>query len=324
MLDDTIASARSRGLRVALKIGLAYRNLVHYFQTDYPSAEAACVEGLAVATEMGDGFYALAARMFLGLARANLGRVSEALDDFTDAIAVARRNDDRYWLPRLVSHLGWVHRELGALHRAREHDNEAVRLARAQPVWGPESEALLNLCVDDVRQGHAERASELLAELQARAAASPWMRWVSELRLAAAAAEHWSVRGDHERTLEHAARLADVARSLGARGYRCAAFRMQAEVALARGGDVEPAARNLRAALAELRVTPAPLEVWKSARLIALLLRRLGDEDGARIAFAEAARAIGTIAAGTRDESLREGFLGLPQVSEVLAAPPPA
>jgi len=136
--------------------------------------------------------------MFVGLSRANLGRISEALDDFADAIALARRNDDWYWLSRLTSHLGWVHRELGALGRAREHDAEAVRLAREQ-VWGPKPEVLLNLCVDYVREGRAEEASALLADLQARAAESSWLRWMSDLRLAAASAEHWAARGDQER-----------------------------------------------------------------------------------------------------------------------------
>jgi hypothetical protein len=47
-------------------------------------------------------------------------------------------------------------------------------------------------------------------------------------------------------------------------------------------------------------------------------------KEGARAAFAEAACAVRTIAAGTREDSLREGFLGLPGVREVLEALPPA
>ena len=54
------------------------------------------------------------------------------------------------------------------------------------------------------------------------------------------------------------------------------------------------------------------------------LSTRLGDEEGARAAFAEAACAVKTIAAGTREDNLREGFLGLPGVREVLEALPPA
>lgn len=258
--------------------------------------------------------------MFLGLARANLGRISEAVDDFTDAIAIAQRNDDRYWLPRLVSHLGWVHRELGALERAREYDTEAVRMARDRPVPGPEVEVLLNLCVDDVRVGRAEQASALLAQLHARAAESSWLRWLSELRLTAASAEHWVARGDHSRAVEHAARLAEMAERLGARNYRCTAERIRAGVALERGEDLSGAAARLEAALVELRRAPAPLEAWKSARLLAVLRRRLGEEDAARAAFAEAARSVRTIACGVRDEALREGFLRLAPVREVMVS----
>jgi tetratricopeptide (TPR) repeat protein len=214
-----------------------------------------------------------------------------------------------------------VHRELGALERAREYDTEAVRLAREQPVsWAPEPEALLNLCVDDVRMGRTEQASVLLAELQAKAAESEWFRWMNELRLEAVSAEHWAARGDRERANEHAERLAELAQRLGARNYRCAAERIRAGAALERSEDVAVAAARLEAALAELRRTPAPLEAWKSARLLAVLRRRLGDEDAARAAFAEAARSVRTIAAGVRDEGLREGFLRLAAVREVLEA----
>jgi tetratricopeptide (TPR) repeat protein len=318
VLDGAIASARRRGPRVALEIALNYRAFVHYWQTEYAAAETTSVETLSIATELGDGFHALAARMFLGLSRANLGRISEAVDDFTDALAVARRNDDRYWLPRFVSHLGWVHRELGSLERAREYDAEAVRLARDRTAHGPEIDALLNLCVDDVRVGEAERASLLLPELEARAAGSSWLRWMSELRLAAAAAEHWAARGDHGRAGEHAARLAEMAQRLGSRDYRCAADRIRGGAALATGEDVSAAAAHLEASLVRLRGTPAPLEAWKSARLLAGLRCRLGEDAAARAAFTEAARSVRTIAAGVRDDGLREGFLHLDAVREVL------
>jgi hypothetical protein len=187
-------------------------------------------------------------------------------------------------------------------------------------VQGPEVEVLLNVCVDDVREGRAEQASVLLAELQAKAAENSWLRWLSELRLAAASAEHWAVRGDRGRAVEHAARLAEMAQRLGARNYHCAAERIRAEMTLESGEDVAAAAARLEAALAQLRRTPAPLEAWKSARLLAVLRRRLGEEDAARAAFAEAARSVRTIASGVRDEALREGFLRLAPVHEVLEA----
>jgi hypothetical protein len=88
---------------------------------------------------------------------------------------------------------------------------------------------------------------------------------------------------------------------------------------LARGEDLRSAASDLETALAGLRKSPAPLEAWKACRVLALLKRRLGDEAGARASFEEAARSVRTIAAGTRDEMLRAGFLALPEVLEVLS-----
>ncbi|HEX9186384.1 MAG TPA: hypothetical protein VGB87_04890, partial [Vicinamibacteria bacterium] len=285
---------------------------------EYAAAEALSVEAESLAREQGDGFYVLGAGMFKGLARANLGRMSEALDDFADSIALGRRNHDRFWLPRLASHLGWVHRELGALVRARELDAEAVRIAGEPTAWGPEGEVLLNLCLDDVRDGHPERASALLADLEARANESSWLPWMSQLRVAAAVAEHWTVRGDHSRALGRAERVSALARRLGARDYACAAERFRAGVALENGEGLDSAASALGAALADLRVHPAPLEAWKSARVLGVLRQRLGDDEGSRAAFAEAAAAVRTIAAGVRDDGLRERFLSLPHVRDVV------
>jgi tetratricopeptide (TPR) repeat protein len=317
VLDDVIARSRPGGLRSALKIALGLRGLVHYWQTEYHAAEAVSEQAVAAALDVGDGFYAAAGRMFLSLARAQLGRISEALDDFHDAVAQARRNGDHYWLPRTLSHLGWIHRELGAFDRSREWNAQALAVAQEQLVWGPEGEALLNMVVDDVHGGRAEAASELIARLEAKGAQKAWMRWMNDLRLASVASQHWLARGELDRAEEHAAHLVGIARRLGSRDYLCTAERVRAEAALARGQGLAAAEGRLAGALDALRLAPAPLEAWKSARVLATVRRRLGDDAGARDAFALSAAAVETIAAGTRDETLREIFLAQPAVREV-------
>lgn len=318
LLDDVIESSRRRGLRVPLKLALAYRGFVHYWQTEYQAAEATNAEAAAAAVDLGDGFSALVARMFLGLSRGHLGRMSEALEDFHDARAAAERNDDRYWRPRIVSNIGWLHRELGLLDSARDWDSQALALARVGGP-GPEVEALLNLYLDDVRSGRVEPAEARLAELEQASSRKPLLRWMSDLRLATAAAEHWLARGVADRAEEHALRLARTAATLGARNYACSAERIRAEAALGRGTGLDEAASRLASALDALARTPAPLETWKSARVLALVRRRLSDEAGARAAFGRAVAAIETIAAGTRDEDLRTRFLSQPAVREVLS-----
>ncbi|HSD26692.1 MAG TPA: AAA family ATPase, partial [Vicinamibacteria bacterium] len=318
-LDDVITSARASGAASALGTGLWYRGFVHYWRTEYAAAEALSAEGALLAEELGNGFEALGARMFEGLARVNLGRVSEALATFQAALSLAERNRDSFWGPRLVSHLGWVHRELQDPEGAHALDTRALQAARDTPrPWTPESEALVGLVVDDVRAGRPDRATELLAGLEAGARQATWMRWMSELRLEAAAAEHWAARGDFERAVERAARLLGIAQSLGARTYCCAAERVRLEAALHTGAGIDAASRRLAAWLAELEAFPAPLEAWKSGRVLGLALERLGRGAEARRAFEAAASAIRTIAEGTRDEALRSGFLASPPVREIL------
>jgi len=318
-LDDVITLAREGGAAAALQDGLWYRGFVHYWQSEYQAAEVLCTEGSLIAEELGDAFGVLAARMFAGLSRVNLGHTSEALATFEQALSLAERNGDSFWRPRLVSHLGWVRRELQAPERAREFDARALEIARESPhPWTPESDALIGLCVDDARAGHPDRSAELLARLEADARQGSWIRWMSELRLEAAAAEYWAARGDFDTAASRATRLLEIARSLGARTYCCNAERVRLEAALHTGAGIEAAAVRLAAALAEFEVFPAPLEAWKSARVLGCAFERLGRGPEARRAFDTAAQAVRTIAEGTHDEELRSGFLASPQVREVL------
>jgi len=218
-----------------------------------------------------------------------------------------------------MSHRGWVHRELQDPERARAFDTRALEMARENPSpWTSEADALINLCVDDVRLGHPDRATELLARLEAGARKGTWFRWLNELRLEAAASEHGLARGDYDAAVDRAGRLLQIARSLGARTYCCAAERVRAEAALATGAGLQAAAERLATTLAELEPFPAPLEGWKSGRVLGLVHDRLGNAREARRAFASAAQAVQTIAAGTHDNSLRQGFLASPDVREVL------
>jgi tetratricopeptide (TPR) repeat protein len=318
-LDAVILEARTSGSQAALQLGLVLRGFVHYWQTEFEPCEARMAEALALCEERGDGFWAFAVRMFQGLARANRGRMSEGLRDLEQAEVFAARNGDRYWQPRLVSQQGWIHRELAAFQKARELDARALELARENPSpWTPEVDALLNLCVDDVRAGNPEAASDTLAILEDGTRTRDMFRWMSELRREQVATEHHAASAAYEATGRRATRLENVARRLGARNYLCTAARFGADVALAAGGDCRQALTKLEHALAALRDYPAPLETWKSRRVLGLLRRRLGDERSARAAFATSAADIDVLLRGTTQPELRESFLSSPAVREVI------
>jgi tetratricopeptide (TPR) repeat protein len=318
-LDELIAFARESGAPAALSLALCYRGFVHYWRSEYDAAEALTTEAALIAEELGDAFNTLTARMFAGLSRVNRGRMSEGLAEFQQAVSLAERNRDSVWGPRLVSHLGWVRRELQQPALAHEFDARALEMARENPSpWTAEADALINLCLDEADSDHPNRAAELLARLEAGARQSTWFRWVNELRLEAAAAQHWAARGDFVRANDRAERLLDVARPLRARTYCCTAERVRAQAALHTGTGIEAAAGRLAAALAEFDKLPAPLEAWKSGRVLGSVWDALGNEPEARRAFEDAARAIRTIADGTEDLELRSGFLASPPVREVL------
>jgi tetratricopeptide (TPR) repeat protein len=322
LLDGVIEAARADAVPVALQLGLTYRGLIHYWQAGYDAAETHMGEAARIAADR-EAFDFLGTRMFVGLARVKLGRISAGIDEFLAAITLARRNNDSFWLPRLVSQVGWAHREILATERAREFDTEAHRLWReTAPPSTPETEALLVLAIDAVRLGDVDEASALLAELKARPHGG-WFQWITELRLAAVTAEHWATCEEWDRTVETADHLLDLARRLGARDYRCGAERWRAEAALARGQDLEAAARRLHEALTGLHRSPAPLESWRAGRVLGLVYRRLGDEEAAHRAHATAATDVHTIAEGIVDTGLREGFLAAPPVREVLDAKTP-
>jgi tetratricopeptide (TPR) repeat protein len=323
LLDGVIEAARADGPAVALQLGLMYRGLVHYWQAEFEAAEVLMEEASRIAADR-SAFDFLATRMFVGLSRIKLGRISEGIQVFLEAIALARRNSERFWLPRLVSYLGTAHREIQAPERALEFDTEAHRLMQEAGIpQSREIETLVVLAHDAVRLGDLEQASALLAELEEKATDEQWFGWMDELRVSAVSAERWAASGEWEKATAAADRLERIARRLGARDYRCAAERVRAEMALARGEAVEAAARRLTRAMAEVRRSAVPLETWRAGRVLGRVRRHLGDEAGAVEAFAAAAEAVHTIAAGINNAPmLREGFLAAEPVREVLDATP--
>ncbi len=317
LLEDGLAVAKQLGQKPLLLEATALRGALHYWHSEYALAEARLSEAQGLAHELRDGFRLLWVSRLLGLARGNLGRISEALACFREGIDTARRNGDHFWLPTLSSHMGLMHKELQDVQGAIEHDREGLRLAQAHGSGEAESGALLNLGVDYTLAGELERALEFLEEAQATAPKN-WFAWLTELRLLSALAAHWLARGEHRRASEHAARLLQAARRHGALTYVVASHRLSAESALL-AGDSSMAAAWLEQARAALGSAPAPLEAWRVHALDGRCHAALGDGAGASAAWGRAAALVQAIAAATDETALRATFLGSPAVREVLA-----
>jgi tetratricopeptide (TPR) repeat protein len=325
LFDEIIASSRRLGHEPSLLSALAYRGLARYWQSEYALAEEAFTEATELALRRRHGFLALACRMHLGSARGRLGRLAETRALFDETIEMARRNGDRIWLPRLVCHLGWIHRELQDFPRAQEYDEEGLRLARERHIAAaPETEALLGLCVDYARAGRADDALEMIEALERVRTRSrgAWFGWLHEIRMESAVTEHWLIRGEFDRTTHHARRLQQVAAEVGAKSQVAAALRFQAEAAL--GAKDPVAARTLaETAVARLQDCEAPLEAWKAQATLGRACERASAREAARAAWRAAEGIVRGLAAGLTDESLRDVFLASEEVQRIFAGAQP-
>jgi tetratricopeptide (TPR) repeat protein len=319
LLEDAIAVARRIGHEPALARALAYRGLAHYWRREYGPGERVYAEGADVAARVRDGFLSLACRMFRDICRIRVGRISEGIAGLEETTDTARRNGDRFWLPRLLAHLGWIRSELQVFEEAIAYNEEALRVGRESRLpAAPETEALLNLAVHYARAGRIAESKEMIAELEGigTPARRTWSHWFHQLRLRHVVAEQWLLRGEIRTAQAEADRLVEYAKGFDVSMFPSGTHRLLGEIALADGRHDE-AAKRATMVLYSLRERPAPLEAWRALSLLARARLAAGDQKAARAAFSEARDVVDQLAASITDDTLRAAFLASPAVRQL-------
>jgi tetratricopeptide (TPR) repeat protein len=279
-------------------------------------------ESYELASELRDSFSLLVSLFFLGLLRGNLGRMSEALTTLKKAIAMAERNGDHFWFPRLPNCIGWIHRELGDFVGAFQYDRRGVEVAREHHVLEAEANSLINIGIDYARERASEKSVAAFEQVEDIFHRDAWFRWRYNIRHQAARSEHALSQGDLKQASEYASRLFDMAGQFKARKYIAVAHKLRAEIALSRGAVVE-AETELRSALELLRRYPVPVIEWKVLAMLGRLHSVVRDPARARDAFSRSAAIVQKIAANSPDEKLRATFLDSVEVREVFAGSTP-
>jgi tetratricopeptide (TPR) repeat protein len=316
--DQAIPLARSLNHQTALLPGLTFRGVLHFFHSEYESAEATEQEAVSLASKARDGLYLALALFYLGLSRANRGRISQALEAFHQAFEMARRNGNQMVLSRVPNGLGWVYREIEDLGRAIEYNEACVETARRTSTAEAEANALINLVYDYTQAGNLTKARGTIDAVEAIFDRDPWNRWrFFDIRHQAGAAEFWLADGRLDRAEEHARRLLGNAARYGIPKYLAVSHRLLGELAAARG-EIVTAEEEFLAALASLASHPTPLVAWKLYASLGRLHARAGRVAAAREAFAQSAVVLRSIAGSVTDETLRANFLNTPAVCEVL------
>jgi tetratricopeptide (TPR) repeat protein/predicted Ser/Thr protein kinase len=319
LMEENIRTARAIGHKPGLLGSLAWRGALHFFQSEYRWGEELLTESYELASELRDGFYLLVSLFFLGLLRGNLGRMSEALNTLTEAMAMAARNGDHFWFPRLPNCIGWIHRELGDFRGAFEHDQHGVEVSREFHVLEAEANSLINLGMDHTRECASEKSVAAFEQVEDIFHRDAWFRWRYNIRHQAARAEHSLSRGELSQASEYANGLFDMAGQFKARKYIAVAHKLRAEIALSRGSPTE-AETELLSALEVFRSYPVPILEWKILAVLGRLYSLGHDPTRARSAFSRSAAIIKQLAGKAPDEYLRSIFLNSDEARAVLEA----
>jgi predicted ATPase len=319
IFGDAISESRSLRHAPALLQGLTYRGVAHFFQTQYAEAEALEMEASELAAESRDGFYLALSLFYLGLTRANRGRISGALNALNQALELATRNGNQIALSRVPNGIGWVYREIGDVARAIEYNQACVETARRTGAVEAEANALINLISDYIVAAEPAKALEAMSSVEPLFDRERWNRWrFFEIRHQAASAEYWLNQQKLDQAEEHARQLLTNARRYGIPQYVAIAHRVLGEVA-AIAGDADAAEHAFTDSAGALANNPAPLVEWRSYAALGRLLTRSGRRAAGHEAYTRAARVLREISDNISDSGMRSSFLNNASVQQVLA-----
>jgi tetratricopeptide (TPR) repeat protein/predicted Ser/Thr protein kinase len=311
--------ARSVGHKAALPAGLMYRGLLHFWKSEYDSAEQTQLEACQVAAEVRDGFYQPLALLYLGLTRANRGRISEAMDSMQEAFDLAKRNNHGVALSRVPNGIGWVWREIGDLSKAIAFNQECVEMSRRTRAAEAEANGLINLVYDYLQADVRAKAAEALDGVQPLYERERWARWrFYGIRHCAAEAEYWLHQRKLDRAEEHARMLLANAEQNGVAKYIAVARRLLGEIA-ALSGDGTTAEEELTRSFEPFATHPMPLIEWRNHAALGRLLAAQNRPGGAVEAFKRAEALVRALASNIVDPAVRNIFLEMATVREVIA-----
>lgn len=317
-LERSIPVARSLQHRPALIVGLRYRGLAHFWRSDYVSAQRVQMEGSRLAAKARDGFQLPLSLFFLGLTQANRGEISEAMASMQEAMDMAKRNNNALALSRIPNGIGWVSREIGDLRTAIKFNEDCVEVSRGTNAAEAEANALINLVYDYLLAGEPGKSAQALDRILPLSERESWSRWrFYGIRHNAAQAEYWLARRKLDRAVVYARELLANAEQNGVAKYVAIARRLLGEIAAA-DGDAVTAEEELTRSLEPFSTHPMPLIEWRNHAALGRLLAAQNRPGGAAEAFRRGATLVQELAGNLSDLKLRNVFLEMADVREVL------
>jgi class 3 adenylate cyclase/tetratricopeptide (TPR) repeat protein len=161
-----------------------------------------------------------------GSAFGALGQMKKAKQQLKDGLKQLEGVDDKFWRPRFLNTLGWVHAETGEFQDAVRLNKQS--LEEAISTGDPEiiHNAQINLGENYLALGDLSKAKKMLERVweEVRKPGISYTRWRYKTRLFIAMGELYGRLGDNKKGLDFIRRALNLARKSGAKKHQALAL----------------------------------------------------------------------------------------------------
>jgi len=269
---------------------------LHGLQSEYDKAEALLAEAMGEQMRLASSSADLLRVTWMrGMAMANQGRISEALELLEAGMRMGDLNGEQYWSSRIPNTIGWIYSELLDHETALKYNLAGVEAGRQAEI--PEAEANSHLNLSRTYTALGDRPAALRHLFEAERILSRqdgFFKWRFAIRLAIEKAWYWLAAGDLAKAHDAAEAALSRAEAALARKHAASAHKLLGDIARLEDKP-DRAAEEYTAALEILRRYPCPLIQWR------ILAAANLHED--------AASTIAALASTVRDSGLRERLM---------------
>jgi class 3 adenylate cyclase/tetratricopeptide (TPR) repeat protein len=315
---ESLQISRREGYKDALVPTLQSLSSLAYWRGHWQSAIHCAQEGVTVARDVHDGFHELRCLANLSLAQWSRGDYPQAFRVTHEVLIKAREWHNMFALSRMQNHLGWFYRELGAVSRAIELDQESTDLGRTHGISNVEISALINLGLDYLTLGQHGRAESSLASTLDRVvrAAVGTHRWRWQIRLLIGLAELSYRTGDYEQAFHYVDEGLQEAQRTSSQKYVALGWTLRGKI-IAQLGDTATAGSALQRAVSLAEQLQSPSLLYPIAYDLGQWNESTGKERAAAALYGKAKATIAQMAAAVEDDALRSTFLQSALVQEI-------
>src|SRR5262249_54167662 len=140
---------------------------LHGLQSEYDKAEALLAEAMGEQVRLASSSAdLLRASWMRGMAQANQGRISDALETLEAGMRMAEINGEQYWSVRIPNTIGWIYQELLDPATALKYNLAGVEAGLQAVMPEAEANARLNLSNNYTALGDLAGAWQHLSEAE--------------------------------------------------------------------------------------------------------------------------------------------------------------